>query len=179
MPYITKEQVAAKRAALKKALPNFKLSVRNRDYSKIDVAIMSGPIEMTQDPRGYEQVNHFWIDSHYEDRPEIKEVLNTINRICKEDQRELVYDGDYGSVPTFYVGISIGQWDRPYEVKKPRAKKTRVTKETKYAEGYLPKIQYWTNRMQQEASKGNLAGVEFASKKVAYFMSRQEKVYGK
>lgn len=179
MPYITKEQVAAKRAALKKALPNFKLSVRNRDYSKIDVAIMSGPIEMTQDPRGYEQVNHFWIDSHYEDRPEIKEVLNTINRICKEDQRELVYDGDYGSVPTFYVGISIGQWDRPYEVKKPRAKKTRVAKETKYTEGYLPKIQYWTNRMQQEAAKGNLAGVEFASKKVAYFMSRQEKVYGK
>ena len=117
MPYITKDQVASKRKALKEALPQFKLSVRNRDYSKIDVAIMSGPIEMTQDPRGYEQVNHFWINSHYEDQPEIKEVLNTINRICKEDQSEEVYDGDYGSVPTFYVGISIGQWDRPYVCK--------------------------------------------------------------
>jgi len=179
MPYITKDQVAAKRAALKKALPEFKLSVRNRNHSQICVTILNGPIEMTQDPRGYEQVNHFWIDDHYEDRPEIKNVLNTIANICKEDQRELVYDGDYGSVPTFYVSISIGDWDRPYEVKKPRVKKTRVAKETKYAEGYLPKIQYWTNRMQQEAAKGNLAGVEFASKKVAYFMSRQEKVYGK
>ena len=43
MPYITKEQVAAKRAAIKKALPEFKLSITTENYSGIKVAIMRGP----------------------------------------------------------------------------------------------------------------------------------------
>ena len=117
MAYISKEQVSAKRKALKAALPQFKFSVRNRDRSQICVTILEGPIEMTQDPRGHEQVNHFWINSHYEDKPEVKHVLNTISDICKADQREVVYDGDYGSIPNFYVSISIGDWERPYVCK--------------------------------------------------------------
>lgn len=117
MAYISKEQVSAKRKALKAALPQFKFSVRNRNHSQICVTILEGPIEMTQDPRGHEQVNHFWINSHYEDKPEVKHVLNTISDICKADQREVVYDGDYGSIPNFYVSISIGDWERPYVCK--------------------------------------------------------------
>ena len=117
MGYISKEQVAEKRKQLKAALPQFKLSVTNKDYSKIQVAIMEGPIALTEKESGYEQVNHFWIDSHYEDQTEIKEVLNTINNIIKTGQKEVVYDGDYGSIPNFYVGISIGKWDKPYVIK--------------------------------------------------------------
>ena len=26
-------------------------------------------------------------------------------------------DSDYGSVPNFYVRLSIGEWDRPYQIK--------------------------------------------------------------
>lgn len=181
MPYISKDQVAEKRAALKKALPEFKLSIRNRDYSKICVTILEGPIEMTQDPRGYEQVNHFWIDNHYADRPEIKNVLNTIANICKSDQKEEVYDGDYGSVPNFYVGISIGDWDRPYQVKQRKVRKpkaTRVAKIDKYPNGYQPKIEYYQNKLNGAIAKLDMAKVEYFTKKLAYYVNRQEKVYG-
>lgn len=115
MPYITKEQVKAKRKALKTALPEYKLSVTNQDYSKINVAIIKGPHAFQLDERSYKQVNHFYIDDHYESDPEALRVLTTIRDILQEDQTEEVYDGDYGSVPTFYIGMSIGQWDRPYE----------------------------------------------------------------
>ena len=116
MPYITKDQVAEKRSLLKKALPEFNLSVRKLHSNKIEVAIMSGPFEMTKKPDGYEPVNDFYINENYREQPEIKQVLNTINTICKSDQSELVYDDDYGSVPNFYVGITIGKWDRPYKI---------------------------------------------------------------
>jgi hypothetical protein len=117
MPYISTEEVRLKRQTLKAALPQFKFSIRKQDHMKISVTILSGPIEMTKNPKGYEQVNHHWIDEHYNDRPQVKNVLKTIHRIIAHDQKELVYDGDYGSVPTFYIGINIGDWDRPYEFK--------------------------------------------------------------
>jgi len=117
MPFISTEEVREKRKLLKAALPHFKLSIRKLDHMKISVTILSGPIEMTNNKDGYEQVNHHWIDEHYNDRPQVKEVLKTIYNIISNGQRELVYDGDYGSVPTFYIGISIGDWDRPYQFK--------------------------------------------------------------
>ena len=45
MPYITKDQVKAKRAALKAALPQYKLSVTTEHYSGIKVAVMAGPTD--------------------------------------------------------------------------------------------------------------------------------------
>ena len=117
MPYISKEQVAAKRKAIKAAFPEYKISVRNINYSKIDASILAGPIALTEKTNGYEQVNQFYIKDNYKDRPETAQVLQGIVDILKADQTELTYDGDYGSVPTFYVGLSIGDWDKPYQVK--------------------------------------------------------------
>lgn len=183
MPFISKEEVAQKRVELKRALPEFKLSVRRVRHSSISVDILEGPIAMLPEGKSYESVNQYYIDEHYADQPQVREVLKTIYNVLSRDQRELVYDLDYGSVPNFYVNMSIGRWDKPYVVKAPKAAKSVrvVTRDSilasaneKYPEGYLPKIQYWTERMSQEAAKGNLAGVEYASKKVQYFMQRQE-----
>lgn len=176
MPYISKEQVAQKRKELKRALPEFKLSVRNERHSSIRVEILEGPIDMLPGGQTHTHVNHYWIDDHYADQPQIREVLKTIYNILSRDQEEVVYDSDYGSVPNFYISIDIGRWDRPYVVKAPKAAKVakKAKKAEKYPDGYLPKIQYWTERMSQAAAKGNLPGVEFASKKVQYFMKRQE-----
>ena len=121
MPYISKEEVAQKRKELKRALPEFKLSVVNRGHSQISVSIIEGPIEMLEPGKSYESVNHYYIKDHYKDQPAVRKVLQTIYDIISRDQSELVYDGDYGSVPTFYVSISIGRWDRPYVVKAPVA----------------------------------------------------------
>lgn len=123
MPYIPTETVKEKRQELRKMFPDYKLSVVCDNYSSIDVSIMSGPIDIqfreSDCMDRYEQVNHFHIESRYEDQPELKKVLLKIKDVIGKEQRELVYDGDYGSVPTYYIHINIGKWDRPY-VYKPK-----------------------------------------------------------
>lgn len=114
MPYISTQEVSKKRKQLKAALPGFKLSIRRSNHSCIDVNILEGHISMPE----YQQVNQYYIDEHYKESPEIKQVLNTIKDILSADQSELVYDGDYGSVPNFYYNISIGRYDRNYLTKK-------------------------------------------------------------
>ena len=122
MPYIETEVVKVKRQELRKRFPNWKLSVRRVNGTKISVTIQSGPIKIeTHDKNGYEQVNHFYIDEWYKDQPKLCKVLNEIKETIGAEQRELVYDGDYGSVPTYYIGITIGSWDKPY-VYKPSKK---------------------------------------------------------
>jgi len=116
MPYISKEEVAAKRKALKKALPEYKFQVRMKNHCKIMVRILQGPIQLTDDPNGYEDVNHYYIDEHFEGQPEVHRVLSKTYNILTHDQGQEVYDMDYGSVPNFYIAITIGTWDKPYHV---------------------------------------------------------------
>lgn len=49
---------------------------------------------------------------------------------------ELVYDGDYGSVPNFYTTITIGEWDKPFKI----VEKTAKDSENKVAETTQPAI---------------------------------------
>ncbi len=118
MPYITTEEVKAKRNVIKKEFPNFKFSITRENHSSINVAIMEGNLDlMESSERSYTSVNQFYIDKNYEHSPEIRDLLKAVYRIAAESQTELVYDGDYGSVPTFYVNMTIGKWDRPYKLK--------------------------------------------------------------
>jgi hypothetical protein len=119
MPYISTTEVAQKRTELKRALPEFKMSIRRENHSLINVSLLEGPIPMLPEGQSYSSVNHFYIDEHYKDQPQIREILKTIHNILTRDQEELVYDGDYGSVPNFYIRISIGSYDKPYLVKNP------------------------------------------------------------
>jgi len=116
MPFITKEEIAKRRKAIKAALPGFKVSVRTMDHCGIAVTIQEGPISMPVDSRGYEQVNPYYYKEHYKQNPEVVRVLDQVMAIAASDQEESFYDGDYGSVPNFYVQLSIGNWDRPYQV---------------------------------------------------------------
>lgn len=118
MPFITSESVKEKREALKKALPNFKLSVTKRHHSTIDVAIMEGPLELASDRVN---INHFYIEECGLSSEWI-EVLLTIKKIINSGNRIICEDGDYGSIPSFYIGIEIGKWDKPY-VKKGESRK--------------------------------------------------------
>ena len=87
MPYITKDQVKAKRDALKKALPNYKLSITTEHYSGIKVAIMRGPSML---------------------------LLDVVMPILNEGKGESTEDGDYGMIPDYYTWVHIGKWDKPY-----------------------------------------------------------------
>ena len=125
MPYITKEQVQAKRVALKAALPQYKLSITTEHYSGIKVALMSGPTDFGTD---YEQLNHYhdYAQRRYNDttgectsRPEVQEVLDVIMPILNEGMGEGFEDSDYGHVPDYYTWVQIGKWDRPYVCTQP------------------------------------------------------------
>lgn len=111
MPYITTEDVKEIRNNLKREFPQFKFSVRREHYSSVKVNVMSGPIDFGTNR---ESVNQYWLEDNYGDRPQVLKFLQRVNRIVGGNQRELVYDGDYGSVPNYYYSISIGKWDRPY-----------------------------------------------------------------
>lgn len=109
MPYISTEEVKEKRNLLKKEFPKYKFSVRRENQSSLNVSIMQGPLDLLNDTeKNYEQVNHFHIESHYADNPEKCKLLSEIYNIISSGQRELVYDGDYGSVPNFlFISKSV------------------------------------------------------------------------
>lgn len=115
MPYIETAKVAEMRKAIRKALPDYKISVTKHHHSSVNVAIMSGPIPAV------EHVNEFHYRRDLADRPEAVEVLDTIVEkiFAVQEQRELVNDGDYGSVPNFYYNIRFGQWDKDYVMTEP------------------------------------------------------------
>lgn len=118
MPYITTERVAEIRAELKKEFPEYKFSITREDHSGIQIAIMEAPVDFTPICRhgeGYIQVNHFHIENNYREQPEIKDPLLKIYNIANAGNRTLVEDGDYGSVPCFYVWLHIGKWDKPFK----------------------------------------------------------------
>jgi len=120
MPYITKEQVKAKRAALKKALPQYKLSVTTEHYSGIKVAIMAGPTDFNTE---YTQLNPYidYREERYnsntdtwDSNPPIQDVLDIVMPILNEGKGEGFQDSDYGHVPDYYTWVHIGKWDKPY-----------------------------------------------------------------
>ena len=121
MPYITKEQVKAKRKALKEALPEYKLSITTEHYSGIKVAIMRGP--STLHGSTYEQLNPY-IDYRaerynsntdtWDSNPPIQDVLDIVMPILNEGKGEGFQDSDYGHVPDYYTWVHIGKWDKPY-----------------------------------------------------------------
>lgn len=125
MPYISTEEVKEKRKAIRKAFPDFKISVRCRDYSCINVSIMEGPIDlMPGAEKKYESVNHYYISEHFKDQPAIKKVLEGVYKIAAKGYETAFTDSDYGNVPTFYINMHIGKWDQPYKVVEKKVKKS-------------------------------------------------------
>ena len=123
MPYITKDQVKAKRAALKAALPQYKLSVTTEHYSGIKVAVMAGPTDFGTE---YTQLNpnidyraETWnrYTEQYDSNPPIQDLLDIVMPILNEGKGEGFEDSDYGHVPDYYTWVHIGKWDKPYQIK--------------------------------------------------------------
>jgi len=126
MAYITSEKVAEMRKEIKKVYPSkdgWKFSIRRLHGYEIAVDILASPVQMTL--KGYEQVNHYYIDKHYEDALRVKKVLNKIYSIISKgnyDKSDVMTD--YFNVG-WYMSINIGRWDRPFIHVKPEIKKVR------------------------------------------------------
>lgn len=138
MPYISSELVKERGIIIKKSFPEFRFSIKTVHSSTMSVSIMSGPEldlewEEGEYNNGYESVNHFYINDHYEEKsPKLNQMLLEIYEIMSSSQRELVYDGDYGSVPNYYVDINIGSWNKKYEVKEHKLSKKQKSESVWY-----------------------------------------------
>ena len=52
-------------------------------------------------------------------------------------------------------------------------KDKRYMRKNKYPNGYVPKIDYWTYKMNKAIALGDTKGIEYAAGKLNYFIGRQ------
>ena len=121
MPYISTELVKKIRGEIKKEFPGFKFSIRREHYSSLSVDLLScsDPAFLPLNGAFGASVNHFYIREHYEDNPGVRDVLLKINDIMNQKNGVECLDSDYGTIPSYYININIGQWDRPFLVTEP------------------------------------------------------------
>ena len=130
MAYISADDVKAIRNELKATFPKWKFSVRKTSGGlSVDVTILKGTCSFDEnftDGRRYCQVNHYWIDSHWTDM-EANAALKKINEIMHNAPGRVNADRkffDHSDAQTdyfhtaFYTHLSIGQWDKHYEMVK-------------------------------------------------------------
>lgn len=112
MPHITTEKVRELRNALKARFPGVKFSLVREHHSAIRCAIMESPFEFERPDMA---LNHFecHLKDHHKGKPYLNFLLE-VSKILTNDVREVSYDGDYGSIPTYYVTMQVGKWDKPH-----------------------------------------------------------------
>lgn len=111
MAYIDSNTVKEMRNAIKKAYPAFEFSVTTKNSMKVQVCILQGPVDFK------EVVTP--INAHFnrtENCARAKKMIADIKEIIDiiEPGKEVSFDGDYGSIPSYYVDVQVGKWDKPY-----------------------------------------------------------------
>lgn len=106
MPYVTTNQVKQVRNTLKKMFPAVKFSVTRRHYSTIHIVIAESPFKWAE---SYVQLNPFYLEEY-----DHSAFLKAVAEVAFEGNRIISEDGDYGSIPNFYVDIHIGTWEKPH-----------------------------------------------------------------
>ena len=139
MAYINAEQTKAIRKALKKRFPDHTFSVTKMSGGYgVNVAVMAGPAfkkEAEQYNRdedkyvtpdlneGYSSINHFCVKENYPNNAkffqEVVEIIKTAPYYAGVG--DLWFDesdiqSDYFHT-AYYMSISVGQWDKPFQVK--------------------------------------------------------------
>jgi hypothetical protein len=128
MAHMNQDKKKIIKANLDKVLKplGIKYSLRVRNYMSISCTIRSAPFDMLADRHGdneyesrgkrYAQVNRFWYSDHYTGRT--KDVLaGVVDAMTSADY----FDHSDAQIDYFhtayYFDISIGAWDKPFEVK--------------------------------------------------------------
>jgi hypothetical protein len=114
MAYISVEEVKTIRERIKKEFPLYKFSIYRQDHTSLHVCLMESDLVF---PGNYIQVNHYYIDRHYEGKN--REVLSKIHELimgikpCYDRNFGDPY-ADYGD-NNYFIEMSIGKWNKPYK----------------------------------------------------------------
>lgn len=120
MAYINAQEVSQIRKELKNKFPKFKFSVRKTSGSHaVAVSVMAGPTDFSDitDHSGHVNVNHYHMYHYGHHEPFFDEVVKTIKSASDNkwfDESDPMTD--YFHV-AFYFDVSVGRWDKPYEMK--------------------------------------------------------------
>lgn len=116
MAYMNQEKKAKIAAKMKPVLKKYGLkgSLSVHNHSSITLTIKSGSIDFGG---SHVQVNPYWLDDHYKDRPvalkalkEIKQALLAADYYDNSDAQVDYFDTAY------YYNINVGRWNKPYEL---------------------------------------------------------------
>lgn len=119
MPYLSQEMKAELVEEIKKVLPKgWKASYRVRHYTSLEVIIRSAPIKLSSvygdDSATYESTNEFKSFECYHDK-EVGKVIERIYKAMNSQCYTVVEDGDYGSVPNYYVDLYFGTSEKAFK----------------------------------------------------------------
>ena len=118
MAYMNQDKKKVIAAAMKPVLKKFglKATLSVRNHSSISLNIKSGPIDFGGDRI---QVNPYWLEDNYKDRPKALAALQAIKTALKAadyyDRSDAMTD--YFDT-AYYFHINVGKWDKPYELTK-------------------------------------------------------------
>ena len=108
MPYISAEDVKKIRNRLKEVYPECKFSViKDRDISV--------RVHLLESPFNFEGYGTMWANDYDENSPEcwfVHQLIGIINNV--HPRKEESYDGDYGSIPNYYLTLMIGKYKEPH-----------------------------------------------------------------
>lgn len=124
MAYMNKAAAKVIRDELKATFKNTKFSIRIDNHTALRVAIMSAPDAFVFDangkPKAHADINQYHLDSmNYKHVDVLKKMVAIIN---KKNWDKSDIQTDYFDVG-FYLTLSQGKWDKPFEIKKPKGYK--------------------------------------------------------
>ena len=115
MAYVSQEKKSQLAPAIKAVLNkyNVKASISVRHHSTLVVTIKSGNIDFDMAEEQYNQVNTYWIDTHY--KGTARKFLNELLDAMKGPK---YFNNDDAQTDYFhrshYTDINIGSWNKPY-----------------------------------------------------------------
>jgi hypothetical protein len=130
MSYISTEHVAEIRNDLKTQLPDYKFKCYSENHSTIHVHILESPIDLTYNGKTWYGINVYSFKEQFKENGDLVSLFEKITSIMSKFQGKAHEDGDYGMIPTYYIDLSIGDYNRPFIlVEKPKAETPGVSTE--------------------------------------------------
>lgn len=108
------------REYVKRVYPDHKFSITTQHFSggsSINISLMSAPYEALLNGEKEQGLNQYYLEENKELSPKAREVMLDVNRLINSyrynDSDSMI---DYFST-NFYYDLSIGKWNKPFEVK--------------------------------------------------------------